>query len=121
MKSGGNVPRSEAELLALPGVGRYSANAVRCLAWHENTPMLDTNVIRLVQRVFSIKSSKARPRDDSILWDFVSSLIPDGKARELNLSMLDFASMICTPRAPLCNICPLNEICNYNIDRLARI
>ncbi len=114
---GGVVPIAKEKLLALPGVGEYAANAVLCLSGTRDAAMVDTNVIRLIQRVFSVVSAKARPRDDPNLWDFVSSLIPKGKATSLNLSMLDFAAAVCTPRDPKCSVCPLNQICDYYLDQ----
>lgn len=60
---GGRVPRSKEELMALPGVKEYGANAVLCLAYGENVPFLDTNSARVLQRVFGIKA-KTLPQDD---------------------------------------------------------
>lgn len=109
----GSVPEERNELLKLPGVGPYSANAVLCFAYGKQLPLVDTNVIRVVERVFQIKSRKARARTDPMIWSFVEKLIPKGKAREFNLAMLDFANLVCTPRNPKCYACPIKEICLY--------
>jgi len=109
----GSVPEDRNELLKLPGVGPYSANAVLCLAYGKQLPLVDTNVIRVVERVFQIKSRKARARTDPMVWSFVEKLIPKGKAREFNLAILDFANLVCAPRNPKCRTCPLKEICLY--------
>ena len=93
----GRVPSRPEEIIALPGVGRYAANAVLCLAHGEDAPMVDTNVVRIVQRAFGFKSSRARAKDDPQLWEFVGALIPPGRGREFNLALLDLAATICTP------------------------
>jgi len=59
---------SRSELLSLPGVGEYTANAVLSLIYNECVPMLDTNFIRILKRVFGIKSQKKRSRNDSFIW-----------------------------------------------------
>lgn len=109
----GKIPRSEEDLRALPGVGEYSANAVLCLAYGKNVPMVDTNAVRVVQRVFNFASSKARAKDDPYLWDFVRDLIPAYRARDFNLAVIDFAHKVCKPKNPHCYSCPLKALCTY--------
>jgi len=91
----------------------YAANAVLCFATGKDLPLVDTNVIRVVQRVFSLKSPKKRPRTDPQVWIFVSKLVPAGKAAEFNLAVLDFASAVCTSRNPDHAHCPIRDICDY--------
>lgn len=107
----GKVPESETELLSLPGVGQYIANSVLCLAFGKDTPIVDTNVIRVLERVFDIKSDKKRPRTDKRVWDFVRNITPKGHSRDLNLALLDFGALICTARNPKHANCPVNNIC----------
>lgn len=113
MEQGGKIPSEKEKLLELPGVGLYSANAVRCFAFGSDEPLVDTNMIRVLKRVFSIRSSKKREREDESMWKLAHSLIPKGRAKELNLSILDFADSICRFRDPKCSICPLSSICDY--------
>jgi A/G-specific adenine glycosylase len=112
-----HVPTSEDELLKLPGVGLYVANAVLCFAYGRDVPLVDTNAVRIFQRVFGFKSQKHRPKDDPLLWKFVAKIIPPGKARDFNLAIIDFAHSICIPRKPRCNICILGNICKYAKER----
>lgn len=107
----GVVPASQDELLRLPGVGRYSANAVLCFAHGKDVPLVDVNAIRVFQRVFSFKSQKRRIKDDTTFWEFVAETIPKGKAREFNLAVIDFAHEVCRPKKPKCTMCPLRVIC----------
>lgn len=95
------------------GVGRYIANSVFCLSEGRDLPMLDANSVRVIQRVFSLESLKKRPREDQRFWDFLASLIPRGRGRELNLGIIDFAAKVCTARNPRCETCRLNAICDY--------
>lgn len=110
---GGKVPADRTQLLGLLGVGDYIANAVLCFAFHQDVPILDTNVIRVIKRVFSVESSKTRARTDKELWKFAASLVPKGKAVDYNRGILDFAASICTARSSSCPICPVSDICDY--------
>lgn len=112
-KHGGEIPTSEAELLSLPGIGRYAANAVLVLAMGKNLPLLDPNIVRVLERVFEIKSEKTKPTTDEKLWQAVANLIPRGKAREFNLALIDLGATVCTQRKPLHDECPVRDICKY--------
>ncbi len=109
----GKELESDEFLRSLPGVGRYISNSVRCCAFGHCVPALDTNMIRVIQRVFGWKSSRRRPREDGKLWAFAETLVPCDNAREFNWGILDFGAEICTARNPKCEICPLREICDY--------
>ncbi len=114
-KHRGNVPTSRVQLLQLPGVGPYIANAVMCMAYGKDEPLVDTNSIRVIVRVFSVKSERSRPRDDPTLWKIASELLPAGRAREYNLSLLDLARSVCLPRRPKCFECPLLHLCDFGL------
>jgi len=109
----GSIPKGRKDLLAIPGVGEYTANAVRCFAYGEDVGLVDTNSTRVVQRVFAVVSKRSRPREDASLQNFVDSIIPKARSREFNYAMLDLAGQICLPRNPKCRICPVNHICEY--------
>ncbi|MFC1487919.1 hypothetical protein ACFLRN_09580, partial [Thermoproteota archaeon] len=89
-KHNGKIPDSVEELISLPGVGQYIANSVLYLAFGKNVPVLDTNIFRILERVFDIKSNRARARTDKKLWDFIKKITPIGKTREFNLTLLDY-------------------------------
>lgn len=112
-KHSGKVPLSEKELLELPGVGPYAANAVLCFAHGEDVPLVDTNAIRVFGRVFGLTSRKRRPKDDLLIWKFAKSHIPLNRGRDFNLAVIDLAHEICTPRKPKHAICPLKALCEY--------
>lgn len=110
---GGQIPKTHSELLKLPGVGRYTAGAVMCVAYNQDEAMVDTNVVRVIKRYFGYESVKKAPYTDPKLWEFVKELIPRGKCKEFNLGMIDFANAMCLPKIPKCNDCPLNKSCKF--------
>ena len=111
---GGKVPEANDKLLELPGVGRYIASAVECFAFNKPKAVLDTNVIRIFNRVFGIKSKKSRPRDDLRLWSFAQTLIPVNNAKEYNWGLIDYGALVCKSKDPLCGKCILYNICIFH-------
>jgi len=109
----GNIPDNKENLISLYGAGEYISNAVLCFAFKKRMPIVDTNVIRVYERVFNIKSSKSRPRTDKEMWKFAGKMLPEKDYVEYNYALLDFASDICRAKKPLCSICPMNNICEY--------
>ncbi|MGI0070222.1 MAG: hypothetical protein ACREAN_08215 [Nitrosopumilaceae archaeon] len=114
----GGMPASEEDLKSLPGVGQYGANAVLNLAYGKKVPLVDVNVLRVINRVFGIKSSKKRARNDPEMWNFAKKLLPRKNTRDHNLAMLDFASAICVSRGPKCRQCFATPYCVYYVDLL---
>lgn len=115
-REGGAALESPGFLKNLPGVGRYIENAVLCFAFDERKPALDTNMIRVLQRVFGIKSNRSRVREDPRLWRFAEMLVPEEHCREFNWGILDLATAVCTARKPRCSDCPLREICSFSTE-----
>ncbi len=109
----GSVPDEEKALLRLKGIGKYIASATLCFGFNKRVPIVDTNVVRLLDRVFGIKSDKNRPRDDKSLWDAVSKLVPQRNPKKFNWALLDFSALICKSRHPLCDECPIISICKF--------
>lgn len=112
-KFGGRIPETTKMLLELPGIGRYIASAIKCFAYNKRTAILDTNVVRILDRVLGISSQKQRPRDDALLWDLAQELLPHENVKEYNWALLDFGSIICKSRRPLCNVCTLQGMCTF--------
>lgn len=103
----------EEELDKLPGVGKYARNAVLCFAYNRPKPALDTNMIRVIERVFGIKSDRSRPREDKALWKYAETIVDREKCREFNWGVLDFAGEICKAKSPKCIECPVSPVCNF--------
>lgn len=109
----GHFPKTRKELRQLYGVGDYMTNAVRSFAYGENVPIVDTNVIRIFDRVFGLKSELTRARTDRVLWEVIGTAVPQQSSREFNLALLDFAALVCTHPIPKCLACPMRKFCKY--------
>ncbi len=109
----GQVPSKKDQLLKMKGVGEYVGSAVLCFAFNKRVPIVDSNIVRLFQRIFGYESSKKRPRDDPSLWQLAELLLPDRNVKDYNYALLDFSALVCTGRNPRHEICPLKSICRY--------
>jgi A/G-specific adenine glycosylase len=116
----GYFPETEEELRTLPGLGPYGAGAVASQAFGQRAPMIDINVMRIFERVFSIPYSP-RSGPSKRLREAVLEVMPRGDEASFNLALLDFGALICRKRDPRCVSCPLAELCNYNLARSADI
>ncbi len=106
---GGKLPRDPEQLQSLKGIGRYTAGAIRSFAFREDAPILDTNVMRVLHRVFVGKGNPKRQK--SALWDLAGALIPKGKGYDFNQGLMDFGATVCTARDPYCLLCPMRDFC----------
>src|SRR5690349_6974074 len=108
---GGALPDSEADLLALPGIGRYTAGAVRSFAFRQDAPILDTNVLRLLVRLYAPPAEGRGAALLRRLWALAEAVIPPGQGYVINQALMDFGAQVCTARRPICLFCPLRPIC----------
>ncbi len=107
----GIIPTDKISLLKLKGVGDYIANAVLCFAFNKKIEIVDTNIVRVYQRIFNLKSAKSRPRSDKKVWDFANKMLPEENYRMFNYALLDFGAKICRARQPRCLECFFNKKC----------
>ncbi len=131
-KHGGTFPRTFDDVLALPGIGRYTAGAICSIAFNQPTPILDGNVIRVLTRIFGIAENPKKKETNARLWKLAGELIVHAsrfthygaKSRTrtrmkdeddcyscLNQSLMELGALICTPRNPQCPICPVKKLC----------
>lgn len=103
----GRLPETADGLLRLKGIGRYTAGAVLTFAHGKPAAILDTNVRRLLTRVFY----GGRRRPDRVLWALSAALLPVRRAYDYNQALMDFGATVCTARAPHCPTCPLRRLC----------
>jgi A/G-specific adenine glycosylase len=108
---GGQMPRDVATLLALPGIGDYTARAIACFAYEQDVPVLDTNVKRVLHRVLVGADAPKALLNDRQLWALAAEAVPAGRGYDWNQALMDFGSTICTARKPTCLVCPLRPIC----------
>jgi len=107
---GGKLPQAEEDLLEIPGVGEYIAEAVLVFAYGADRVVVDTNVVRIVERLFCAKSRGEGRRDPEIRKIAYLLLVP-GKAKELSWALIDFGALLCRSTRPLCESCPLRDLC----------
>jgi A/G-specific adenine glycosylase len=109
----GVFPDTFAEVAALPGVGRYTAGAVLCFAFGQRLPILDTNVQRVLERVFVRRPAKRTSVMQKRLWRLAEEILPHGKnAWVINQAMMDLGATVCTARSPQCTQCSLQTVCH---------
>jgi A/G-specific adenine glycosylase len=107
----GRIPSSYDGLLAMDGIGRYTAGAVLSFAFNHDAPILDTNVARLLSRHFGVRGPLRQGAVQRRLWQLAAAVIPKGKGYLINQAMMDFGAMVCTARAPRCPSCALRRSC----------
>ena len=112
----GRVPDEPDELVKLPGVGRYTAGAVACFAYEKSVPAVDTNVHRVIRRVF-LGETKTGKREQRI-WQLAAALVPrDGKrAWAFNQAIMELGATVCAARKPRCQECPVRPVCRTGQD-----
>ncbi|MDQ7843142.1 MAG: A/G-specific adenine glycosylase [Armatimonadota bacterium] len=103
----GRLPRTREELLRLKGIGPYTAGALLTFAFGKPTPILETNVRRVLRRVFF----RDRPTADRLLWTLAAELLPASDGYNFNQALMDFGATVCRARAPRCADCPMRGIC----------
>jgi A/G-specific adenine glycosylase len=112
----GQVPRRQDELLALPGVGRYTAGAVGSLAFGQRVPIVDANVARVLCRLDRIASDPRTPATQRRLWDRAREILPRRRVGDFNSALMELGATICRPGKPLCGQCPLKKYCRASAD-----
>jgi A/G-specific adenine glycosylase len=127
------LPEKFDDVLALPGIGRYTAGAICSIAFNQPTPILDGNVIRVMTRIFGIAKNPKEKETNNLLWQIAEELVShakiakdakskgtlrssrplreDNPCSHLNQSLMELGALVCTPRNPQCRICPVRKLC----------
>jgi A/G-specific adenine glycosylase len=108
---GGALPEDHGALLKLPGIGRYTAGAIMSLAFNRSYPIVDANVERLFARLFNLAAPVKEKRTHAFIWHKANELIPKGKTRFFNQALMELGALICLPRSPRCDDCPIRDHC----------
>jgi len=108
---GGRLPDDAESLLAMRGIGRYTAGAIRSFAYRQDAAIVDTNVRRVLGRVFLGPRRLRRLRGQAALWELSEALLPRGRAYDYNQALMDFGATWCMPRAPRCPRCSMRTFC----------
>ena len=108
---GGEMPRDPALIRALPGIGRYTAGAVASFAFDLPEPLVDANVARVLARLLDLHEPIDSAVGQSALWSAAIDLVPKKGARTFNGALMELGALVCTPRVPRCDACPIRNHC----------
>jgi len=117
---GGRFPNEFEKVIALPGIGRYTAGAICSIAFDQPTPILDGNVIRVLTRLFAIREDPRSGPTNDRLWRIAGEFVAAAdRARingerpcaDLNQALMELGALICTPASPKCFQCPIAKHC----------
>jgi len=107
----GELPRTHADLLELPGIGAYSAGAIASIAFGEKKPLVDGNVVRVLTRHFGLRGDPGKGPLRRVLWQLADELVPQDRPGDFNQALMELGATVCTPRAAACGECPLGATC----------
>ncbi|WNG38995.1 A/G-specific adenine glycosylase [Archangium violaceum] len=108
---GGKLPSTAAELLTLPGFGRYTAGAVASIAFGEPAPLVDGNVARVLSRIFEVEGAPGDRAREARLWALATELVHGERPGDFNQALMEHGATVCRPESPLCLLCPVREEC----------
>ena len=100
------LPSTQEDLLTFPGIGKYTASAICSFGHNQNIPVVDTNIARVIKRFFALLNPK-----DATLWKNAADFVNADYPRHHNLALMDLGSLICLPKNPRCDECPLALEC----------
>jgi A/G-specific adenine glycosylase len=111
-------PDKYEDILALPGIGRYTAGAICSIAFNQAQPVVDGNVRRVLSRLDGLR----KPPALSYFWNRMAALIPRKRASSFNQAMMELGATVCLPNRPLCSQCPVRRMCDaYRLDLQSEI
>ncbi|MBN2492327.1 MAG: A/G-specific adenine glycosylase [Planctomycetes bacterium] len=110
-EGGGRFPETAAELVGLPGVGRYTAGAIASIAFGERAPVLDGNVKRVLARLFLVREPVDEGATEARLWTLAAALVSPRAPGDSNQALMELGARVCRPRRPDCTVCPVRALC----------
>lgn len=108
---GGQLPSDRQTLLSFKGIGAYTAGAIRSFAFRERAAILDTNVARVLFRVFVGRGNPKAHATRRHLWAVSEVLVPRKRVFDFNQALMDLGALVCVARKPKCLVCPMTKIC----------
>jgi A/G-specific adenine glycosylase len=109
---GGQLPSDQETLLSFKGIGAYTAGAIRSFAFRERAAILDTNVARVLFRVFVRRGDPKAHSMKKHLWAVSETLVPRRHVFDFNQALMDLGATICVARRPKCESCPMTSLCS---------
>lgn len=108
---GGQVPPTVAQLLTLPGIGPYTAGAIASIAFNQNAPLVDGNVIRVLARLFGLREVADAAPGKPKIWALAQHFADGPRPGCVNQALMELGALVCTPKNPDCAGCPLKKNC----------
>ena len=108
---GGKLPSDPAVLATLPGLGPYTTAAIASFAFGHPLAVLDGNVIRVLSRLTALRDDVGRPATKNRLQRLADALLIRDRAAAVNEAWMELGALVCTPRTPRCDECPLRGVC----------
>jgi A/G-specific adenine glycosylase len=108
---GGQLPSDEETLLSFKGIGAYTAGAIRSFAFRQRAAILDTNVARVLFRVFVGSGDPRAHAMRKHLWAVSAALVPRKQVFDFNQALMDLGATVCVARKPKCDVCPMTRLC----------
>lgn len=107
----GKFPETYSEILALPGIGAYTAGAISSICFEKPTPAVDGNVLRVAARITDSHTPIDLPEVKKEVAENLARIYPKGNCGDFTQSLMELGAMVCTPKSPHCTLCPLSDIC----------
>jgi A/G-specific adenine glycosylase len=111
---GGALPSDEETLLSFKGIGAYTCGAIRSFAFGQRAAILDTNVARVLFRVFVARGNPKAHATKRRLWVLSEALVPRKHVFDFNQGLMDLGATVCTARNPKCDSCPVARMCRWS-------
>ncbi len=108
---GGRFPRDVQTLQTLPGIGRYTAGAIASIAFDQRAPILEANTIRLLSRLIAYPEDPTKSTGQRLLWQMAKEVLPRRNIARFNQALMELGSLVCTPKRPRCDACPVARLC----------
>ena len=104
-------PTEFADVIALPGIGRYTAGAILSISMNQKLPILEGNTVRLFTRLIALREPPTEKRSNKLLWNFSEAILPNKNPGVFNQSLMELGALVCVPKKPRCDDCPVIKLC----------
>jgi A/G-specific adenine glycosylase len=112
---GGEFPRDFADVIALPGIGRYTAGAILSISGDQKLPILEGNTQRVFSRWVALRQPPTEPPATKLLWHIAERLLPPQGSGRFNQAAMELGALVCLPREPKCDVCPVRRFCRAHL------
>ena len=111
-------------ILALPGIGRYTAGAIASFAYDQRRPIVEANTQRLFARLLNEQRTLTASATQQVLWEFAEAILPRKNVGQFNQALMELGGQVCKPKNPDCSTCPVSQLCEARragtVDRVPR-